>query len=232
MARTAAVFFDVDFTLIYPGTRFQGAGYQEYCARRGIAVDRTRFDAAVLGAAPVLAEARHDYDVDLYVRYTRRIIELMGGVASGRELDAVAREFYDEWAEHHHFALYDDVVGTLRALRTAGIGIGLISNSNRCLESFQSHFELNGLISVAVSPSVAGCMKPHPDIFRRALDLMQVAATNAAMVGDSLDHDVAGARGIGMRGVLVARGLPPAHVEDDVLVIRSLSELPGRLIAS
>ena len=35
---------------------------------------------------------------------------------------------------------------------------------------------------------------------------MQVAASESAMVGDSLTHDVAGARRVGMRGILLARG--------------------------
>ena len=36
----------------------------------------------------------------------------------------------------------------LQALADADILIGLISNSHRCLESFQEHFELDGLIDV------------------------------------------------------------------------------------
>ena len=39
-APTQAVFFDVDFTLIYPGPAFQGEGYRTFCARHGIEVDR------------------------------------------------------------------------------------------------------------------------------------------------------------------------------------------------
>ena len=66
VARTAAVFFDVDFTLIHPGPRFQGVGYQANCARHGIAVDPARFDAAVAGAAGVLDAADQIYDAQLY----------------------------------------------------------------------------------------------------------------------------------------------------------------------
>src|SRR6185436_14987269 len=51
---TRAVFFDVDFTLIYPGPRFQASGYQASCARHGIAIDASRFATAVSGAASVL----------------------------------------------------------------------------------------------------------------------------------------------------------------------------------
>ena len=54
MATPAAVFFDVDFTLIHPGPRFQGVGYEANCARHGVAVDQAAFDAAVAGAASAL----------------------------------------------------------------------------------------------------------------------------------------------------------------------------------
>jgi hypothetical protein len=33
---TRAVFFDVDFTLIYPGPTFLGEGYQQFCERHGL----------------------------------------------------------------------------------------------------------------------------------------------------------------------------------------------------
>jgi HAD superfamily hydrolase (TIGR01509 family) len=229
VATTAAVFFDVDFTLIHPGPRFQGAGYEACCARHGIRIDASRFDAAVAGAAPVLDSADVVYDADLYVKYTQRIIELMGG--SSPAVETVARELYDNWAEHHHFSLYDDVLETLEGLRASGVRAGLISNSHRCLASFQSHFELDGLIAVAVSSSEHGYMKPHPHIFRAALGLMGVQPDAAVMVGDSLSHDVQGALRVGMRGILLARGA--AHPDaDDVEVIRTLRELPGRILTS
>ena len=64
----------------------------------------------------------------------------MGGTVP--DLDACAREIYVEWAACQHFELYDEVPGVLRTLAGAGLRIGLISNSHRCLASFQSHFEL------------------------------------------------------------------------------------------
>jgi putative hydrolase of the HAD superfamily len=225
VARTAAVFFDVDFTLIHPGPAFQGVGYQANCARFGIDVDPSRFEAAVAGASRVLDTADQSYDAQLYVNYTRRIIELMGG--TGPHLEAVARDIYDQWAEHRHFSLYDDVAAALMTLHGRGIRLGLISNSHRCLASFQSHFELDGLISATVSSSDHGFMKPHPRIFAVALELMQVGAAESVMVGDSLTHDVAGARRAGMRGILLARGEREAPADPEVTVIRSLAELPG-----
>lgn len=222
------MFFDVDFTLIYPGPRFQASGYRESCARHGITVDAASFERAVAGAADVLEPADHVYSADLYLRYTRRIIELMGGASPA--LETVAQEIYDEWAEHRHFVLYSDTVDTLRCLHDAGVRIGLISNSHRCLASFQSHFALDGLIAAAVSSPDYGFMKPHRQIFQAALDLMNVPAGDSVMVGDSLVHDVRGARQVGMRGILLARGRTVVVRDDDVPVIQSLRELPDLVI--
>jgi putative hydrolase of the HAD superfamily len=222
-----AVFFDVDFTLIYPGPTFQGEGYARFCARYGITVDKSRFAAAVRAASSVLDEAQeHVYDHEIFVRYTGRIIQEMGG--TGAAVAACAREIYDEWAENQHFFLYDDVEPVLRVLASRGLKIGLISNSHRPLASFQQHFELEGLISAAVSSSEHGYMKPHPSIFTAAMTLAGVSASESMMVGDSLSHDIDGARRVGMRGVLVHRSDDPAP-PTDVPVIRSMTELPALL---
>src|SRR6476660_5543087 len=221
--RTRGVFFDVDFTLIYPGPRFQASGYHDFCARHGIQVDPTLFDSAVAGAASGLDTGDDTYDAQLYVDYTRRIIEGMGGC--GAAVEAAAREIYDEWAACRHFTLYDDVADVLRGLHASGVKIGLISNSHRCLASFETHFELRGLFTVAVSSIEHGYMKPHRSIFEAALNGADVTASESVMVGDSLTHDVDGARRLGMRGVLVARS-GPITAPPDVPVIRSLRELP------
>jgi putative hydrolase of the HAD superfamily len=223
----AAVFFDVDFTLIYPGPTFQGEGYARFCERFGIAIDPSRFDAAVRAASSILDAAQdHLYDADIFVCYTRRIVEEMGG--TGPRLEECATEIYREWATCQHFYLYDDVAPVLRELAARGLKIGLISNSHRCLASFQEHFELRGLITAAVSSSQHGYMKPHPSIFEAALTLAGVAAAESIMVGDSVAHDIDGARRVGMRGVLVHRSHDPAPVAS-VPVIRSMTELPGLL---
>ena len=222
--RTAAVFFDVDFTLIYPGPTFQGQGYRRFCAKHGITVDQGRFGQAVRAASVILdAQQMHVYDAEIFVRYTQRIIEEMGG--TGPALTACAREIYDEWAACHHFHLYDDVEPVLRELERRGVKIGLISNSHRSLASFEQHFELEGLISAAVSSSEHGYLKPHPSIFEAALRLAEVRPEESVMVGDSFSHDIEGARRVGMRGVLVHRGAGRAEVGDGIPVIRDLSEL-------
>jgi putative hydrolase of the HAD superfamily len=79
-----------------------------------------------------------------------------------------------------------------------------------------------------VSSSEHGYMKPHPSIFTAAMMLADVQASESMMVGDSLSHDINGARRVGMRGVLVHRSNDLAP-QTNVPVIRSMSELPALL---
>jgi putative hydrolase of the HAD superfamily len=224
-----AVFFDVDFTLIQPGPTFRGQGYRAFCERYGIAIEESAFEQAVAAAAPLLDGPDDTYDAGIFVTYARCIIEGMGG--RGANVDACAREIYQEWAACHHFELYEEVPQALQALVSTGIRVGLISNSHRCLASFQSHFELGELISGAISGHEHGFMKPNPSIFRAALDLLRVRPEEALMVGDNIRQDVDGALNIGMRAVLLHRG-SERHPEERELaargvpVVRALTELP------
>jgi putative hydrolase of the HAD superfamily len=224
---TDAVFFDIDFTLIHPGPAFQGSGYREFCSRFGIDVDPAVFDRAVADAATAFDSGSGEYNAQIFVDYTRRIIEGMGG--SGPAVEAAAREIYEQWAACHHFYLYEDVADVLRELHARGLKIGLISNSHRCLTSFQSHFALEGLFSAAVSSAAHGYMKPHPSIFETALRQASADPAASVMVGDSVAHDVEGARRLGMRAVLVSRGTAVESCPPDVPVIRTLRELPPLL---
>ncbi len=230
-----ALFFDVDFTLICPGPTFRGEGYQAFCARHDIPVDPERFAHAVARAASLL-DGPDDtpYDAEIYVAYTRHIIEQMGG--KGDAVDRCAREIYAEWAGNHHFELYDDVRLALADLSSAGMRIGLISNSHRCLASFQEHFELRPFVSGAVSSSDHGLMKPHVSIFQAAMHLLDVEPAESVMVGDSVRQDVEGALRAGMRAVLLHRSDEPHPKASElaaigVPTIPSLADLPGVIAA-
>jgi putative hydrolase of the HAD superfamily len=220
-----AVFFDVDFTLIFPGPTFQGEGYVRFCAEEGLIVDGARFDAAVAAASLILDEVEEPiYDAALFVHYTATIVEHMGGRGPG--VIRVAERIYEQWAANHHFEMYDDVAPVLKALAARGFLLGVISNSHRSLESFADHFKLDSLITAAVSSAEHGYMKPHRSIFETALARAGVSPENALMVGDSLKADIEGAIAAGMRAILLRRsGDVPASLPPGVGVIRSLTEL-------
>jgi HAD superfamily hydrolase (TIGR01549 family) len=220
-----AVFFDVDFTLIFPGPTFQGAGYQRACAAHGIEVDPSKFDEAAAASSFILDEVEEQiYTHDIFIHYTASIIEKMGGRGAG-VVDA-AREIYEQWSVNHHFEMYEDVAPVLDELQQRGLIVGVISNSHRSLDAFREHFSLASIISVSVSGAQHGYMKPHRSIFDRALERAGVEASEAMMVGDSVKHDIEGALNAGWRAVLLRRsGETPYAVPPDLPVIQTLREL-------
>jgi putative hydrolase of the HAD superfamily len=83
--------------------------------------------------------------------------------------------------------------------------------------------ELRTLVDAVVISAELGVAKPDPAIFRAALERLGAAAGDALHVGDSVEHDVAGARAAGIEAVLVARD--GAEVPAGVRAVTSLEEL-------
>ena len=72
-------------------------------------------------------------------------------------------------------------------------------------------WELDGGAYIAGLEAAAGttatiCGKPAAAYFEAALDLLEVTAARAAMVGDDITNDVEGAQAAGLTGVLVRTG--------------------------
>ena len=224
-----AVFFDVDFTLIYPGPTFQAEGYRRACEAHGIEVDPAKFDEATAASSFILDDVEEQiYTHDVFIHYTASIIEKMGG--RGAHVVDVAREIYEQWSVNHHFEMYDDVAPVLEQLRTRGVIVGAISNSHRSLDAFCEHFSLRNFITVSISGAEHGYMKPHRSIFEKALDRAKVRAEEAMMVGDSFKHDIEGALNAGWRAVLLRRsGEVPYALPPNLPVITTLAELPALL---
>jgi putative hydrolase of the HAD superfamily len=220
-----AVFFDVDFTLIFPGPTFQAEGYRRACAAMGIDVDPLKFDDATAASSFILDEVEDQiYNHDLFIHYTASIIEHMGG--RGPMVIDVAREIYEQWSVNHHFEMYDDVAPIMDELQRRGLIVGAISNSHRSLDAFREHFSLSTIMTVSVSGAEHGYMKPHRSIFDTALERAKVSAAETMMVGDSFKHDIEGALNAGWHAVLIRRSgeVPPA-LPPGLPVIRTLSEL-------
>ena len=119
-----------------------------------------------------------------------------------------AAEIERGWEVSENFELYEDALPVLEDLREHGLKLGLVSNGIRDLRAFAAHHGLD--VDAIVDSRSHGRVKPHPTIFQAALDLLGIGAEEAAMVGDSLQEDVEGARALGMRAVLVDRaGLHP-----------------------
>jgi putative hydrolase of the HAD superfamily len=200
--RVDAVLFDVDFTLAKPGPLLGPEGYREAGARHGMELVPERYPEARAAAVEDLEHHPElEHDEEIWIRFTEDIVRGMGGV--GPRVRDVAEAITQGWLHSANFELYEDVLPVLGFLREAGLRIGLVSNTSRDLTMFVKHFGLG--VDAWISSGVHGKVKPSPTIFVAALELLEVEARAAVMVGDSPLDDVEGARALGMRAYLIDR---------------------------
>ncbi|HEU5206060.1 MAG TPA: HAD family hydrolase [Gaiellaceae bacterium] len=213
-----AVLFDVDFTLFRPGPELGPEGYRRLGARHGMALEPDRYGQA---RADAIATLQHDkelvHDEEIWIAFTEQIVLGMGGDDPG-SARACATEMVREWERHENFSLYEDAIPTLDELRRHEIRIGLISNGQRDLDEFVEHHALE--VDAVVGSKAHGRVKPHASIFVAALGALDVRPEQAAMVGDSYEDDIEGARALGIRAILLDRDavMPDAPDRIDTLL--------------
>jgi FMN phosphatase YigB (HAD superfamily) len=191
-----AVLFDVDFTLSRPGPELGPEGYRRLGELHGLTLDARLYETA--RAAAIADVPRHPELVHDEEIWILLTEEIIRGM--GGDLDgarACAVDMVREWERHDNFSLYEDALPALEELRAAGLRIGLVSNG-----------------------------QPHPSIFEAALDELDVSPAETAMVGDSLEDDIEGARSLGIRAILLDRdGIYPEEPDR----ITDLFSLPAAL---
>ncbi len=102
------------------------------------------------------------------------------------------------------FALRDGAPETLAELRRRGLQLGIVSNGDEAqLAGWVALGGLRDAVDFVLSSEAAGSCKPDAGIFRAALRLAGCEPAEALFVGDTPDHDVAGARAAGLRPVLL-----------------------------
>ncbi len=142
----------------------------------------------------------------------------------------------DEHMASFHAAIHIDphALATLTTLRAAGLRLAVVSNAARSSEPVLDILGLRTATDAVVMSYAVGVLKPDPHIYRAALDLLGVAPAAAVFVGDGGDGELGGARRLGLRTVLVERGLPhtKAARADASFRCRDLSGVAALLLAN
>jgi len=122
------------------------------------------------------------------------------------------------------FALFDDVLPSLKGLQERHLTLGLLTNLDMEMQSICRGLGLEPYLDFIVTSGEVGSDKPNPLIFLAALERAGVRAAEVVHVGDQYQIDVVGARGVGITPVLIDRYNLNPDVSDCVR-IASLSEL-------
>jgi putative hydrolase of the HAD superfamily len=198
--RPAALLLDAGDTLIF----FDGSAVASVLAAEGIAADVARLEAALHPAKRRYPErlARGGSHLDGWSLLMLDLLELSGVAPQTAQaaLPALKRAHLDFnfWRR-----VPAGLIDALERAKAAGLRLGVVSNSEGRLREVLDRVGLSPHLELALDSQLEGVHKPDPEIFRRALARMGVAAEAALYAGDIPEVDVLGARGAGMAGVLI-----------------------------
>ena len=108
----------------------------------------------------------------------------------------------------------------LNELRRRGLRLGLVTNGwSQKQRQCMSGLGLADAFDTVVINKEAGCSKPEPRIYTRALEQLGVQASETLFVGDSPTNDVWGPQQVGMEAALFPGGHAlPEHIRPEYLL--------------
>ena len=225
-----AVFFDAGETLVHPEPSFVEL-FREVLKEEGLEVTPERIRAQLHVIADRFTRAAEAGEVWSTADRSRAWwSEVYRAFLEALDLPytpALAQRLYATFTDHANYGAFPDAVPTLERLQAEGLTLAVISNFEEWLEGLLETLDLTRFFDVRVISGVEGIEKPDPRIFLLALERTGIAPQDAAYVGDSPDFDVAPARAVGMRGVLIDRR--DRYPDHDGPRLRSLEELPDLL---
>jgi HAD superfamily hydrolase (TIGR01549 family) len=207
-----AVLFDMGSTLIeFENLTWDIVGRQ--CTQRGYAFLKQKnlnlpgidefslmLDLEFIKARDEVEGSLREFKVETVAR---NLLDVLKITTSDGLCEDFLKSYYQPITEQ--LTLMDDAVKVLRHFKDGNLKIGLVSNTIFPKEYHLKELKRFGLLYFLDAyhfSSEMGVRKPHPEIFLKALDELQVNTSQAVFVGDRLVEDVEGAQKVGMKGVL------------------------------
>lgn len=204
-----SVFFDFGGTL-FSYRNVQGRSFYpiliEGLERLGVSVESREAGRAWQKASVESFREHHPLDYylhkDLFQDIFRRFALHVGGEASPADL-----EWFHEAQRRmvvEGFELRPGCVEMLERLRGAGVHAGIVSNiDDDYLLPMLERAQLLDHLDAWTSSEEANSCKPHRGIYEHALRKANASPERSMFVGDSPEHDIIGARRLGMQTILI-----------------------------
>ncbi len=140
-----------------------------------------------------------------------------------RDVSAAAAIIRARFQRAEFETMFADVLPTLDALAARGARLGILSNFSANLENVLRQVGVHHYFAFFVVSALAGVEKPDARIFDLAVRAAQCPRARMVYVGDSIFHDIDGARNAGLAAVLVDR--ENQHADFSGARVRDLREL-------
>lgn len=139
----------------------------------------------------------------------------------------------------HGLELFPDSIRVLERLRYGPVGtaprpLGIITNGPAEVQREKvALLQIRPLVDFVIISGEFGTSKPDPAIYAAALEQTGTTPDETVFIGDSAEHDIAGAQASGMRSVWINRHASPWRGSERApdRVVRHIGEVP-RLVGS
>ena len=199
-----AVCFDLDDTLYpYPPCNEAGkAAARERATELGYEFDRDAFETMYqAGRRDVKREIPGTAASHERVLYVKRGLELQTGTTTPGDAKAIGDAFWDAYLDE--MSAYPDVEETLATLQNRGVAIAIVTNlTTRIQLEKLDRLGIGRDIDLLVTSEETGREKPGSVMFALPLARLDRRPSEALMVGDNVEADIAGANAVGLETVL------------------------------
>ena len=161
----------------------------------------------------------------VYARYQQTVLKEVG-VDTTNDPGLLAKVLARQQAlsAGMHFVLFDDVLPAMKSVKQRKLTVGVLTNLDQDMTPLSKGLGLDSYVDLFVTSGEIGVDKPKAPIFLAAMKRANVTAAEAVHVGDQYKVDVEGARGVGIKGILLDR-FDYATDITDCPRIHSLAEL-------
>ena len=204
-----AIFFDAAGTLFYL-TKTVGEHYAYIGREVGLDLDAHELDRAFHTAwqemprRPAIEGPRENDDKGWWHELVGRVFNQVAPSLSELDRDNFFEVAYEHFAEPGVWELYPEVPNVLKQLQKQ-FQLAVISNFDGRLRFILQHLGIAKYFAHVFISSELGADKPDPEIYRRALNLIHLAADEVLHVGDDPERDWKAATAAGLRVFLLDR---------------------------
>jgi len=209
--RLRAVLFDAVGTLLRLSEPV-GETYARVAAAHGVRLPAWRIEDGfrrTLAAAPPMAFPGETAERVLTLErawWRRRVRETFRATdqsARFADFDAFFATLFAHYASADAWQTMPGAALALAALRARGLRLAVASNFDHRLPSILEEIGILEFFEIVWGPAEAGAAKPDAAFFRGLLARLALPAEAVLHVGDDPIHDVAAARGAGLRAVAI-----------------------------
>lgn len=204
-----AIFFDAGNTLlrVHPSV---GAIYSEAANLFGVHLETEKIEATFRSmwskTEPLVHNVGHRLSYENEKEWWRFLVRrVFDELAEFPDFDQFFDYLYSRFAEADSWRLYDDVEETLLELQSRGFRMGIISNWDSRLPHLCEALGISRFFETMVVSALVGYEKPHPSIFKKALEETGLSPETALYVGDDPYLDYQAARNVGLNALHLDR---------------------------